>query len=240
MVVGIHQPNFVPWLGYFFKLARVDLFVFFDNVQYSRKSFTSRNRIKTQSGPQWLTVPVRTKGRFFQAILDVEINWDNDWRRKHLNTLRINYGRAPFFDEVFAILESQYLSIGGTTRLCEFNISLIQALCAYLGLKPAFVRARDLKATGNGNELVLNICKELRASTYVTSSKAVNCEDALKFREIGIQLEYSTFKSRPYGQLWGDFVENLSVVDALMNCGRGTRELISAPEGRQAICRGAL
>jgi hypothetical protein len=229
MIVAIHQPNFIPWLGYFLKIARANKFVFLDTVQYTKNSFINRNRIKTQSGAAWLTVPVRAKGRFGQPICEVEIVWEEDWRQKHLQTLVTNYRRAPYFSEVFPLLESLYGSVRQDTTLSEFNISIIQAISEHLGLRPTMLRVTNLMVEGKGTDLLVSICQKLQASVYLAGGGATKYQDNQKFLAAGIQIEYSDFKSMPYVQQGGDFVENLSIVDGLMNCGRSIINLICPP-----------
>jgi hypothetical protein len=226
MIVAIHQPNFIPWLGYFYKIAHADVFVFLDSAQFTRNSYINRNRIKTQSGPQWLTVPVRTTGRFGQSILEVKMAWESDWRQKHMNALTTNYGRAPFFPQVLALLERSYSVVGSGSGLAEFNISLIEAVCAYLDIKREFVRASNLALEGQSTDLLVRICQELGATTYLAGGGAVNYQDDAMFKAAGVEVEYSDFKRQPYPQLWGDFLPNLSIVDALMNKGPSTLDLL--------------
>lgn len=227
MVVAIHQPNFIPWLGYFYKMAHAQQFVFLDTVQYAKRSFINRNRIKSKSGPIWLTVPVCTKDRFDQAISDAEMDWNHNWQRKHLHTLTINYHRAPFFDEVFPLLECRYTSNGSINKLDDFNISIITTICRYLGLCPTLIRASELDVQGKSTDLLVNICAKLGASTYLAGAGAVKYQEDEKFATAGILVQYSSFQPIKYNQLWGEFVENLSIVDVLMNCGQFTRELLS-------------
>lgn len=233
MVVAIHQPNFIPWLGYFYKMAHARQFVFLDTVQYAKASFINRNRIKLKSGPSWLTVPVCTKGRFGQAISDVEIDWDQGWQQKHLHSLTITYHRAPFFDEVFPLLKSQYVSNETVQKLADFSISMIQTICRYLGLSPTLGRASELGVQGKSTDLLVNICTKLGASTYLAGSGAVKYQEDEKFTKAGILVQYSSFRSIKYNQLWGEFVENLSIVDALMNYGQSTRELLGLSSLRE-------
>ncbi len=106
MIVAIHQPNFWPWIAYFYKILRCDTFVFLDNVQYTKNSFINRNKIKTSQGYIWLTVPVSFN--FGQKILEVKINNNTDWRKKHLKTLELNYKKAIFFEEIYEIIKEVY------------------------------------------------------------------------------------------------------------------------------------
>jgi hypothetical protein len=226
MVVAIHQPNFLPWLGYFHKLAHVDAFVFLDTVQYTRNSFINRNRIKTKTGAQWLTLPVRTSGKFGQVIAEVLTVSDQDWRRKHLNALATHYRRTPYFEEVFALLETQYTAVEAQTTLADFNINLTRTVCSYLKLKSKLVRARDLVTSGNSTELLVSICRGLGADAYLAGRGALKYQEDEYFKSAGIQVQYSEFAPQFYSQMWGSFIGNLSVVDALMNCGQQTQRLL--------------
>jgi hypothetical protein len=226
MIIAIHQPNFLPWLGYFHKLATADAFVFLDDVQYSKNSFTNRNRIKTHAGIQWLTVPLRTSGRFGQTIGDVVTSPGTDWPRQHMNSFSSHYGKAAYFGETFALVRSGYLSARSETRLADFNISLIRAICDFLDLTPSFVRASTLNATGNSTQLLVNICRELKATSYIAGMGALKYQEDAQFEEAGIQVRHCSFQPPSYPQLWGSFVPGLSVIDALMNCGKGTRQIL--------------
>lgn len=226
MVVAIHQPNFLPWLGYFYKLARADVFVFLDSVAYSKNSFTNRNRVKTQTGVRWLTVPVRTSGKYIQSIADLLTSPDGDWRRKHLNALSAYYGRGEFFDEVFPMLQAQYRSVETETRLADFNIALVRTICGFLSISPDFVRSSELGVSGHATELLVNICQKLGATQYFAGGGALNYQESARFEKACIRVTISNFASCPYPQLWGSFVPGMSIVDALMNCGEKTRRIL--------------
>jgi hypothetical protein len=227
MMIAIHQPNFIPWLGYFYKLACADQFVFADSLQFTKGSFINRNRIKTNSGTAWLTVPVLTRGRFAQYICDVEIVNDRNWARKHLATIGAHYRRAPYFHEVFPLLESVYAQGTLGPLLVSFNIALIRCLCSYLDLQPIFIRASELRVEGKGTQLLQRICQKLGANRYLAGSGARNYQDDGRLISAGIQPLYSDFRAEKYPQLGNGFVENLSIVDAVMNCGTSVRQFIT-------------
>jgi hypothetical protein len=231
MLIAIHQPNFLPWLGYFYKLARVDAFVFLDSVPYSKNSFSNRNRIKTQAGMQWLTVPVCTSGKHGQSIEKLMTNPDENWKRKHLNALITSYGRAEHFNEVFGILRAQYGSVEDRTYLADFNITLIRVICDYLGIAPHFYRSSELCVLGQSTELLVNICQRLGAKYYLAGAGALKYQEDVRFEDAGVHVTFSDFISCPYSQLWGSFVPALSVVDALMNCGKDTRRILDSSTG---------
>ena len=218
MVVAIHQPNFLPWLGYFYKLGRSDVFVLLDNVQYTKNSFINRNRIKTPQGAKWLTVPVKIKGRSGQLIKDVEINNAADWRKKHLRTLEANYKKARFFEPIFQGLEAVYYA-NEWDNLCEFNIRLLKWALSMLKSEKRLIRASELSVGGKGTQLLINIVKALGGNMYLSGFGGVKYQEEGLFREAGITLSYCEFEHPIYPQLWGEFVSNLSVADLLFNCG---------------------
>jgi hypothetical protein len=229
VIAAIHQPNYIPWLGYFFKIAHSHKFVFLDIVAYpSGGSFVNRNYIKTSGGPAWLTIPAITGGRYGQPINEVKTDWRSRWATKHIATLRSNYIRSPYFKEILALLEPHYASVNEGTFLAEFNIELIRSIASYLGICSQFTRASDLNVAGHKNGLNLDICRVVNARTYLSGTGASKSfqEDA-RFEEAGITLVYSPFSQQSYPQRFGEFVGNLSIVDVLMNCGNvGTRQLL--------------
>jgi hypothetical protein len=225
---AIHQPNYIPWLGYFFKIAHSDKFVFLDNAAYSCGSFVNRNSIKTPNGPAWLTIPVLKSGRFGQLISEVETSNIEPWARRHLATLQSNYGRAPYFKEIFGLLEPYYRSATDDRKsLSDFNIQVICSIATYLHVNTQFIRASELNVLGHKTELLLDICRVVGATTYLAGAGGKSYQEDEKFENAGITPLFSSFSQRSYPQLFGGFVGNLSIVDVLMNCGYlGTRRLL--------------
>ncbi|MCK4820225.1 WbqC family protein, partial [bacterium] len=149
MIVGIHQPNYLPWLGYFYKIARSDIFVFLDNAQYSKNSFINRNKIKTPQGAAWLTVDVLTKGRFRQLINEVEINNDTFWSNTQEKTISQNYSKALYFEKYKNFFEDVYHR--RWQKLVDLNEALITLSCDILGISGVkFIRASELNVRGQG------------------------------------------------------------------------------------------
>jgi len=225
VIVGIHQPNFLPWLGYFYKLAKCDTFVLLDNVQYTKNSFINRNRIKTPQGVKWLTVPVKIKGRFGQLIKDVEINSTIDWRKKHLGTLEANYKKARFFEPVFQGLKAVYCA-NDWDALCEVNIQLLKWSLSVLKLDRELVRASELNVWGESTRLLIDIVKEIGGDVYLSGFGGAKYQEEELFKKAGITLAYYEFKHPVYPQLWSDFVPNLSIIDLLFNCGPESLDII--------------
>jgi len=226
--MAMHQPNYVPWLGYFHKLASCDTFVHLDVVQYPRgQSFGARNRIKTPSGVTWLTIPVsRPPGREGKVTY-AEVGFaDAGWPAKHLKTIEMSYRRAPFFDEVLALYEAG-LSAGSS--LLDVNLALIESFAGYIGITSRRVRLSELLDDfGQRNELVIDICRAIDADVYVsgTGGGTEYCDADLLARH-GIELRFDEYAPPEYPQLWESFEPSLSILDALFNRGAGgVRDLL--------------
>jgi len=222
-IIAIHQPNFLPWLGFFYKMVKSDVFVFLDNVQFSKNSYQNRVKIKTPHGAVWLTVPVLHK--FGQLTLEVKINNTEKWREKHLRTFEMNYKKAPFFKPIFDLLQEIYFK-KEWELLVDFNTELILCISKYLGIKTEIMRASLLNAGGKSTELLVNILKELNASTYLSGKGGAKYQNEDVFKTIGIKLIYSNFEHPNYPQLWEGFLEGLSIVDLLFNCGEKSYQYI--------------
>lgn len=225
MIVGIHQPNYLPWLGYFYKVARSDIFVFLDNVQYSKNSIINRNKIKTPQGAAWLAVGVLTKGRFGQLIKEVEINNDTSWGNTHEKSISQNYSKTPYFKKYKVSLEDVYHRRWG--KLVDLNEALIKLNCDLLGIKGVrFIRASELNVSGQSTELLINICKAVSADTYLSGFGGKKYMDGKAFEQAGISLRYYGFEHPTYNQLWGEFIPNLSIIDLLFNVGEKSLEML--------------
>lgn len=213
-----HQPNYLPWLGFFDKIRRCDVFVIEDTVQFEYHGFTNRNRFKTANGPTWLTIPVKHETRW-QAIKDVEIVNDvkPHWARRHWGTLQTNYARAPHFTEFRDFFKSTYDT--PWRRLVDLNLHLIQGIMGFLKIDRTLVMASSIGAEGTKNELLIEQCKALGADTYLSGAGARTYVDEQKFRNAAIEVAFQDFSHPTYGQLHGEFVPNLSVVDYLFNAG---------------------
>lgn len=221
MKVTIHQPNYLPYLGYFHKMAQCDVFVLLDDVQFMKRSYTQRVKIKAASGDLWLTIPVFTKNRRSQIINEVEIDTTQPWERKHWKTLVQSYNKARYFSvysEFFeAVYESKHQNLG------EFNEHMILKLAAELDIHTRLIKASSLGVSGVRTEKIIGICKALGGDIYLSGTSGVHYLEEEKFHEAGIRLEYQEFQHPIYPQLHGGFEPNLSVVDLLFNCGRESK-----------------
>lgn len=224
MIVAIHQPNFLPWLGFFHKMASCDIFVFLDNVQFTKRSIQNRNKIKTAKGPMWLTVPVATKGRYFQRTQDVEINNEQNWRETQWKAIVQNYRRARYFDDYAEPLEKIYSE--NWSSLVELNAATIRMLQDALEIKPKCVFASQLEVAGHRTELLINLCQALGGDTYLSGPSGRKYMDEASFSERGIGLLYRDFNHPEYDQLYPPFVPDLSALDMVLNCGPKSREIL--------------
>ncbi|MEW6077768.1 MAG: WbqC family protein [Thermodesulfobacteriota bacterium] len=216
MIAAVHQPQYFPWLGYYDKMAKADVFCYLDNVQYKKNEWQNRNRIKSVGGWQWLTVPVTY--RFPQRINQVKIDRKTPWGKKHIQALTTCYRRAPFFDEYMSLFEPILRS--DPERLSELNIALAEALRRALGIETKTVIASELAPLREEpTDRLIDICRELGADTYLAGRGGANYMDLSRFNDSGIRVVFQAFDHPVYPQLYGDFVANLSAVDLLFNRG---------------------
>ena len=223
MIVAIHQPQYLPWLGYFDKMIKADAFCLLDNVQYKKNEWQNRNRIKTAQKQQWLTVPVLY--RFPQKINEVQINNAVNWKRKHLQALITNYNKSPFFREYIAFFEEVYAK--DWEFLSELNVYLIDQIRKLLNLEEKHtVLASTLSLSDDPTGRLIDICKILGGDTYLAGQDGAKYMDLEQFNQQGIKVIVQEFRHPEYPQLFGDFVSHLSIVDLLFNCGPESLEKI--------------
>ena len=224
MIVAVHQPQYLPWLGYFDKIRRADVFCYLNDVQYKKNEWQNRNRIKTAQGWQWMTVPVRY--RFPQKINEVYINNAVEWKKKPLQAMLTNYNRAPYFKQVVAILEDAFSK--EWEFVSELNVYLIESLKNMLNLetKKSFCSS-DLDLREEPTDRLIDICKALGADTYLAGQGAMEYMDLERFEKNGLKVIVQEFKHPVYPQMFEEFQSHLSIVDLLCNCG---------PESMNVIC----
>jgi hypothetical protein len=217
--VAILQSNYIPWKGYFDLIGAVDEFILYDDMQYTRRDWRNRNQIKTPQGVQWLTVPVRVKGKYDQKIRDTEID-GSDWAVAHWKALAQNYARAPHFTEIAAWLEPLYLA-ASYTHLSELNRRFIEAVCAYLRIDTVISDSRDYTLVEGKTERLADLCAQAGGTEYVSGPSARDYVDESVFERSGIQLTWFDYAGYPeYPQLWGEFAHGVTVLDLLFNCGK--------------------
>ena len=218
------QPSYLPWLGYFDQLYKSDVFVLYDDVQFDKHGWRNRNRIKTPSGPQWLTVPILTHGKGKPTNDQVEIDTRQPWGAKHLRALRGNYSRAPAFADVFGRLEP--VLSRPWKRLLDLNRTVLDTLCGLLALTRDIRLSSELGVSGEKTARLVALCRATGATNYLTGDAARDYLDEPQFAANGITVEYHNYRHPTYAQLHDGFVPYLSVVDLLMNHGRGSLNIL--------------
>jgi WbqC-like protein family len=223
-VVAIHQPNYLPWLGFFAKAMDCDVLVLYDNIQFEKRGYTSRVRIKSSQGVQWLTEPVLVHGRAYQDIQDVMFA-EPDWPRRHLKCIQLNYARAAYFEAYFGQLAELLCAPGSNLSGC--NERLIRWACEVLQLKPVVVRASDLASeVTDPTQRLIALVRAVGGDTYLSGSGGFAYQDVDEFERAGLRVVRGRSVFPEYPQLWGDFCHGLSIVDLLFNCGPASRSLL--------------
>jgi WbqC-like protein family len=218
------QPSYIPWRGYFDQIYQADIFVFFDNVQYDKRGWRNRNRIKTPHGVQWLTIPVHSKGAQTEniSINQIHISWDRPWNEEHWKTLKMAYTKAPYFKRYAPLLESFYAT--QPEMLSDFAIETTIALANELGIThPTFMRSSSLgvpgSKTGNKTDRLINILNKLGATTYITGPSAKDYIEPEKFQAAQIKLLYMSYNYIEYPQLYPPYDPQVSILDLLLMTG---------------------
>jgi len=215
--VAIVQSNYIPWKGYFDMIASVDEFILYDDMQYTRRDWRNRNQIKTPQGLQWLTVPVKAKGKYHQTIRETEID-GIDWAKAHWRALEQNYRRAPHFQVIAAWLEPLYRQ--SHCNLSQLNRCFIESICAYLGIGTLIRNSWDYDLGEGKSERLAHLSRQAGAHEYVSGPAARDYLDQRVFEELGIRVDWFDYGGYPvYSQLWGAFAHNVSVLDLMFNCG---------------------
>jgi WbqC-like protein len=226
MRLSFLQPSYLPWLGFFDQMNRADTFVFLDDVQFTRRDWRNRNKIRTREGWAWLTVPVLQKSRFQQTLKETRIDNSAPWLRKHKASIRAHYGQTPFFDCYFPALESVY------NKQWDFLLDLcfetLQILQTALNIKTRVLKASEMDMGAVKGERILALCRKLDATHYLTGDAAMDYLAEEEFRQNGIVLEVQNYRHPVYKQRYPGFFPHLSVIDLLFNVGEKSRSVLTA------------
>lgn len=215
--VVIHQPDFLPYLGFFHRFLQADVWVILDTAQYvsgTSRSWQNRDLIKTPQGERWLTVGVRKQSK--APICDIMLA-DSSWRQDNLNLLSANYREAPYFQEIMPLLKELYAF--PCERLVEFNLKSIGMLMQLLGIDIQTVLASELNPAGKSNDLLVDVLKKSGSTRYLSGLGAKDYFEPEPFIKAGIEVVWQEFTHPVYPQLHGEFVPYLSSIDLLFNCG---------------------
>lgn len=226
MVVTIHQPEHLPWLGFFDKIRQADVFVILDHVQFRKNYYQNRNRIRSADGALWLTVPVLTKGSSEQAINDVLINNQGSprWRDKCWGSLVQCYRKAQYWSTYAEEFERLYCT--PWTRLVELNEAIIRSLLGAFSIKAKVVKSSELNAEGRRGDLVLNICRRVGANIYLSGVSGQEYLDHDKFAAADIKVQYQEFHHPIYKQVYEPFLPCMSSIDLLFNYGPASLDVL--------------
>jgi hypothetical protein len=223
IILTAHQPVYIPWLGLFHKIALSDIFCVFDIVQYQRKDFNNRNKIKTSNGPIWLTVPVESSDRFSKDIADIKII-NNDWHYKHLKSIELNYKKTFFFELYFErfknILEKKH------EYLVDLNFDILIFLLEILEINTKVIKASDYSFSGEKSGLVLDMCVQLNSDIYIFGEQGKGYADTDSFLQKKIIPYFQEYKHPIYHQIRGDFEPYMSVLDLIFNIGPRCKEVL--------------
>lgn len=226
MRVTIHQPQFLPWLGYLDKIDQADLFIALDTVQFKKNEWQNRNRIRTSDGWQWLTVPVLH--RFGQSAGEVQINETVSWRMQHLRALEIHYAKAPFRDRYLPELRTIYKD--SWTHLSALNMAVLRWMLESYGIHTPIRLASEWDSRVNPTDRLIDLCQAVGAAGYLSGPGGEQYLDQTRFKSAGLQLDIQLFQHPVYQQAYDPFVPSLSAVDLLFCCGPEALERLR--EGR--------
>ena len=216
-VVAIHQPEYLPWLGFFKKMMNVELFVFLDDVQFRKKGWQNRNRIRINDGTTLLSIPVHTHS--YPKINEVTIDNEKNWSIRHKKSILYNYARAPYFDEIKDFIESIFEK--KFQYLVDLNTEIIKFIMNELEIKSKIVFSSELEISKKGSDRVLDICKAVGADHYITGTFWAESNLRVEeFKKSNIDIEFQKFQHPIYKQIHGEFIPEMSIIDLLFNEGR--------------------
>ena len=217
MIVAIHQPEYLPWLGFFKKMMNVELFVFLDDVQFRKKGWQNRNRIRINDGTALLSIPVHTHS--YPKINEVTIDNEKNWSIRHKKSILYNYARAPYFDEIKDFIESIFEK--KFQYLVDLNTEIIKFIMNELEIKSKIVFSSELEISKKGSDRVLDICKAVGADHYITGTFWAESNLRVEeFKKSNIDVEFQKFQHPIYKQIHGEFIPEMSIIDLLFNKGR--------------------
>lgn len=216
--VVISQSNYIPWKGFFDSVNLADEFVFYDDMQFTRRDWRNRNQIKTKDGVKWLTVPVEVKGKYFQKIKDTTIS-DPGWAKNHWDTITHNYSKAEYFKEYKDFFQELYMG-KEYVLISDVNTTFTKAICKLLGIETKIRQSDEFELLEEKSERLVDICKKLNATDYYSGPAAKAYMDESKFENENIKIHYFDYSGYPeYRQLHGEFTHAVSIIDLIFNEG---------------------
>jgi hypothetical protein len=224
--IAVSQSNYIPWKGYFDMIARVDEFVLYDDMQFTRRDWRNRNQIKTAQGLHWLTIPVQSKGNYIEAVKNIRV-LDQGWAENHWKTIRFNYARAPHFEEYSPRILSLYHAAAQEEMLSRINHVFLFGLCQLLQITTPLKWSADYDIVEGRNERLISICRQAGAANYLSGPAAQKYVDEMAFRTAGVRVEWMDYSWYPvYEQRFGEFIHGVSVLDVIFNCGQKAADYV--------------
>ena len=228
--VAIHQPNYFGWLGFFSKVASCDQFVILDDVQFVRRGFIHRNRVKTPNGVSWLTVPTRNKGLYHARINQLATDHEQGWTARHRRTLQHSYGRCRYYAEIRDLIVDPVLDFASNPEvsLADCCIHAIEHVCAYLQIEVPMVRSSAMGIESSSTQRLIDIVRRVGGRRYLSGMGGRKYMQPELFDQNRIELAFTSCSPAAYEQPWGEFVPGLSILDTLCCCGPATRDMLNA------------
>ena len=228
--IAILQPNYIPWKGVFDLINQVDVFVFYDDVQYTKKDWRSRNKIKSPNGEHWITVPVITKGKREQLISEAEIDNTQNWQSKHYKSILGSYSKAPYFDQYSYIIDEIYIN-NKWKKLVDLNIFSTKLIADILGIKVEWYKSSDYNFTGDkSGEKVVKLCKQFDCNYFINGPASKAFMNQELFNKNNIELKYMEYEYPQYKQLYPPFDHYVTVLDTIFHCGEEAKKFIFTRE----------
>jgi len=225
--VIITQSNYIPWKGYFDSINIADHFIIYDDMQFTKRDWRNRNKIKTKDGLLWLTVPVEVKGKYFQKINETLVSEAN-WGKQHWKSIYFNYCKAPFFNLYRDVFEDFYLN-NDKKHLTDINYGLISIICKILGISTEISFSSDYQLVEGKTERLVDLCKKIGATDYYSGPAAKDYMDEALFDAESIKVHYFDYSGYPeYHQLFGDFAHDVSIIDLLFNEGENAKNYMKS------------
>jgi len=225
--VAIVQSNYIPWKGYFDLINTVDEFILFDDMQYTRRDWRNRNKIKTSQGLIWLTIPVKVKGKYFQTIKETEIS-DQNWTQLHWKSILNSYARADYFEDYKEIFEDLYLNCN-EKFLSDINYRFLVKICNLLEIQTQISWSTDYAIVNGKTERLVSLCKQAGATEYISGPAARDYIDEDLFQQENIKLSYMEYDNYPeYRQIYPNFEHGVSIIDLLFNEGINAKKYMNS------------
>ncbi len=220
MKVAISQSNYIPWIGYFVMIASCQKFVLYDDMQYTRRDWRNRNKIKTPNGLLWLSIPVDVKGKYHQKINETKVN-DPAWAEKHLKSIELNYKKAPYFAEYFPLITAWYAEAGTMEFLSDINAHFIRKISELYKIKTELIDSREFEIKGAKTDALISVLDEIDGvGTYISGPAAKAYMDLEPFTQRNIDVEWMDYSNlQPYHQVYGEFEQGVTILDHILNTG---------------------